>query len=274
MPIFQIRSFLSYYLKATTIYHIHSPVLYEIADAIRSGNRKGNGLFKNIEDQRKKLLQNHGKIQVTDFGAGTKGSRTRERKISEIARYSLSQARQCRIIHQLIRLKKPGKILELGTAFGISTAYMATAHPGAEVTTIDGDPRIMDIAGEVWKNLGILNITGKIGDIGETLADVPEENEGTGFAFLDGNHAYAPTIAYFRQIINHMPEGGILIVDDIYWSREMADAWQFIKNDPAIRASVDCFYFGVAVTGTPAQAKQDVVYIDWKWKPWKLGIWG
>ena len=65
------------------------------------------------------------------------------------------------------------------------------------------------------------------------------------FAFIDGNHSYDATIDYFNNIINYTDKNSVLVLDDIYWSREMTKAWEEIKKNPNVSSTIDLYYLGI-----------------------------
>ena len=78
----------------------------------------------------------------------------------------------------------------------------------------------------------------------ETLSEKLEGTRKIDFAFIDGNHRKAPTLNYTNQIIKKSHSNSILILDDIYWSSEMNDAWEELKNHPQVTLSIDIFHKG------------------------------
>ncbi|MFZ9719521.1 MAG: class I SAM-dependent methyltransferase, partial [Chitinophagaceae bacterium] len=65
------------------------------------------------------------------------------------------------------------------------------------------------------------------------------------FVFIDGNHAYAPTLRYFNAMLPFVHSGTVMILDDIHWSAEMEKAWQAISNHSAVTLSIDLFFVGI-----------------------------
>src|SRR5699024_9023137 len=55
---------------------------------------------------------------------------------------------------QLIRIKKPKQILEIGTAIGYSALRMSEAFPEAKITTIERDDKLYDLSLKHIKQLG------------------------------------------------------------------------------------------------------------------------
>jgi hypothetical protein len=62
-------------------------------------------------------------------------------------------------------------------------------------------------------------------------------------------------------------------VDDIYWSEGMTKAWQAIKKHPDVTLSIDIFDIGI-VFFRKELSKQDIKFIPYKYKPWKIGLFG
>ena len=56
-----------------------------------------------------------------------------------------------------------------------------------------------------------------------------------------GNHQYGPTLDYFSKLRARSHQRTIMVFDDIHWSRGMEDAWNRIKDDPAVTLSIDLF---------------------------------
>ena len=63
--------------------------------------------------------------------------------------------------------------------------------------------------------------------------------------YLDANHREAPTLRYFQQALPHLHPQGIMVLDDIHWSRGMYRAWQQIIQHPQVRISIDLFEAGL-----------------------------
>ena len=64
-------------------------------------------------------------------------------------------------------------------------------------------------------------------------------------AYIDANHRYEPTLRYFELLLPKMTTSGMIILDDIHWSKEMNDAWEVLKNHPKISLSIDLFEAGI-----------------------------
>ncbi len=72
-------------------------------------------------------------VQIEDFGAkkGTTSS------LSYLAKNVAIQPKYGKVLHHFLKFNEATYVLELGTSLGFGTAYMATAKPGIELTSID-----------------------------------------------------------------------------------------------------------------------------------------
>lgn len=75
-------------------------------------------------------------------------------------------------------------------------------------------------------------------------------------AFIDGNHQYQPTVNYFNLLLAKSHEQTIIILDDIHWSKEMEDAWQYVQQHENVTATIDLFFIGIVILRKDFKAKQ------------------
>jgi predicted O-methyltransferase YrrM len=243
---FEIKSCIKHALhsKGKGGHGIHSPWVYELITQVLHRD-KSFYFIDTIEAQRKALLRNTSKLEVNDLGAGSHAVNTNRRSIRQIASTALQPAQHSRAIAKMLHRYQPEKILELGTSLGITTAYLKSAKPSAEIYTLEGDKAIGNVAKGVWGQLGLQDIQLVQGNIDVTLGEVLERMQRVDFALLDANHRYEPTMRYFSQLLPYCHENTILILDDIHWSQEMNRAWKEIIQHSEITISIDFFHFGL-----------------------------
>jgi predicted O-methyltransferase YrrM len=269
-----LKLILKYYWEAKTIFSAHSPFVYDFMKNILANNADG-AHFKAIEKKRSELLQSKVTIPFIEYGAGTAiGRNNSERKIADIARNSLSGRWQCRIMYNLIKQYKLAHILEIGTSLGISTAYLAKANASASIITLEGNPDSARIARDLWKDLDLAKIEVRIGEFGDTLSQAARDLRTIDMAFLDGNHRKQATLDYFNLLKPHASEKSVFVIDDIYWSHGMNEAWNEIIQDSAVAFSIDLFRMGIVFFDHTIMPKQHFKLIPYKFKPWAIGIFG
>ncbi len=242
----QVFKFINHWLGS---YHskgfgIHSPfVFYLVTEIIRDFTPFYS--FPTIEKQRETLLKNKKKIEVTDFGSGSKSTNSTKRKISFIAKTTLKPARQAQLLFRLINYFKSQQILEIGTSLGITTSYMASVSKKSKVITLEGCPEISKYAKQTFEKLNLKNIELITGNIDETLNRALNRLKNVDFIFFDGNHQLGATIKYFEQCLAYKNSGSIFVFDDIHSSSEMEQAWEKIMNNKEVIITIDLFHMGL-----------------------------
>jgi predicted O-methyltransferase YrrM len=193
---------------------------------------------------KRNLLKDDTILMVQDLGAGSKTGRSRERKVSDIARTSVKHKRYSRLLYRLCLRQGYKRILELGTSLGVTTMYLA-GIPGAGVITLEGAEEVANYAKAAFSTHGFENVEMVEGDFDHTLEAAAYKMGGIDLAFVDGNHRKLPTLRYFEQLLSYMGNDSCIVFDDIHWSREMEEAWDLIRQDNRVRLSIDLFFVGI-----------------------------
>ena len=114
----------------------------------------------------------------------------------------------------LIRAVKPRRILEIGTAIGYSTIWMARAlAEEAELVTIEKDEDMYLAARENFQVAGLgEKIRPKFGDALEVLPLLGGEFD---FVFIDA--AKGQYLNYLELVLDQVPGGGLIIADNVLY---------------------------------------------------------
>lgn len=248
--IYRAWSFVWHMLSAwnTTGEGIHSPNLFYI---VRLLLRDENNYycFADIERRREILLSDTRVLNVTDYGSqGSPEGRLVQRRVCDIARTHLESPRVGQVLFRLLvhmrhGQDRPLELIELGTSLGITTAYMASAHSGNHVLTFEGSRAVAQMACRQWRALRLENIQCVEGRIEDTL--FKHARAEIDMAFVDANHTFEATMRYADWLLPQLAERGVLIIDDIHYSREMAQAWTQLKADPRVTTSMDLYHIGL-----------------------------
>lgn len=240
-----ILNFVNHRFAARRWNSFHSPYLFKLFSYC-CDDRNDFPVFENIENRRLEFIRLKEKIKRSDFGAGSSVStHSPEKYISTIAEESLSLPFQCRFLYRLIRMTKPGIIIEFGTSLGIATSYLAKANPECQIYTIEGDPILSNMAQKLFNDLELKN-TRIINSIFEDFINQElKKIQKVDFVFLDGNHKGGRLNYYYRALQPYFTEHTIMMVDDIYWSKDMHEGWNKLIAMPEVTQSVDCFQFGL-----------------------------
>lgn len=108
-------------------------------------------------------------------------------------------------------MAKPRKILEIGTAIGVSGICMLNTCPTAHLTTLEINA---DFAAEAEKNFAAAHMRERADVIVGDAADIlPTLGGGYDFIFLDGPKVQY--VKYLPQLIRLLNTGGTLFSDDV-----------------------------------------------------------
>jgi predicted O-methyltransferase YrrM len=114
---------------------------------------------------------------------------------------------------------QPNRVVEVGTAIGFSTLWMATALPaGGRILTIDPDRSRTTRAQAFWRQAGVEE---RIEVINEpALTALPRLEAGIGFAFIDA--LKTEYLGYLDLLVPRMALGGMIAADNLLWSGRIA----------------------------------------------------
>lgn len=242
---FQAKAFINHWLDSVEEHSLHSPFFFDFFDKVIKGQSEED--FSAIENIRNTLLQDNGVLQIEDLGSGSvnKGLRTSERKISEIAATSLTPAHLAQLYFRTCQYTEVHNVVELGTSMGLTSLYFSEL-PDCKVHTFEGSHALANMALTNFEYLDKKNIHLVEGDIATTLPRFLQDNLAKiGFALVDANHRYAPTVQYFEWLMKRFNEKSIMVIDDIHHSPEMEKAWNELKKHYLVYGSVDLFRCGI-----------------------------
>jgi predicted O-methyltransferase YrrM len=246
MNFFRARKYLKYIIlsRHRNGHGIHSPFVFDIVSRLFR-NKTDPGIVNRIEMVRKGLLRDNRFLEVLDLGSGSKKMKSNYRKVSDIALYSPVNRKYGILLSNLAaEYGKPG-VVEFGTSFGISTMYMASAVPDSVVYTMEGSPAVAEIAATNFHEGGFENINLLIGPFCKMLPEIADSSVKPGLVFIDGNHRREPVLEYFNKMVGLSDSDTVIVIDDIYNSEDMADAWNEIRNNKNVTCTIDIFRMGI-----------------------------
>ncbi len=163
--------------------------------------------------------------------------RLRERTASYTApqmRIGLEQARFMRVLAAALGVRQA---LEIGTFTGFSAMAVAQALPAdGRLITLDKDPDSTADAHAFWRDAGVAErIELRLGDAAEQLQRLLDDGlAGTfDFAFIDADkERYS---VYYEQVMALVRTGGLIAVDNVLWSGQVADPSDTRASTEALR---------------------------------------
>jgi predicted O-methyltransferase YrrM len=259
--VFQLsKKFVKYYLFAHNGkgHGVHSPFVFDFIIHVLNDNKK-NQCYKSIESLRKQLLKDKRTIEVEVFGAGSAVIPFKNRKVKDIAGSSLKKKKYAQLLFRIAKYYHCKTVVELGTSFGISTCYLASADDASRVLTFEGSHNIAAIAINNFKKAGLKNIELIEGSFQKTLPAWTDKIENVDLLFVDGNHRKDATLEYFDFFKKKSNSRSVFIFDDIHWSEEMEEAWKLIQQHPSVTLTIDLFFIGLVFFSADFKVKQDFI---------------
>lgn len=215
---------------------IHSPWLFALLVEMRDPAYHR----PDIEALRARLKSLAQPVPSIDLGAGSTGDIS---TVGAIARRSLKRPKHARALAALCRHIQCEDALELGTSLGLTSAYLAGLT--GQLVTVEGNPHIAALAQGHWHQLGITNISSLTGDFNDTWDGLSNAAPAYDLIFIDGNHRGAALQAYVQKGLELLKPEGVMVCDDIHWSKDMEAGWQAICSMECWTLQVDAFEWGL-----------------------------
>ncbi len=209
-----------------------------------------------VTELHRQLKSNKEKLQIKDIGAGSRVSTSDSRTIASLVKKSSVSTKYGKLLFRLTKWYQPASILEFGTGVGISTMYFKAGSPSTPITTVEGSIEKHQFAKALFEGLGNDEIKLVREDFNVIVNELIDTLPDHVLLFIDGDHRYKPTINKVKDILEKDTISEcLLILDDIYWSKDMERAWKECREDKRVDISIDLFYFGLLIK-RPGISKQ------------------
>ncbi len=252
-----------FYLRHRHGHGIHSPYLFDFVHEVvfNSGKIKVPGM---ITREHRSLKKSRALIPPGTMGANPARDKNHEIAIHSFVKSSSVSEKYGALLYRITGWFKPEMIIELGTGLGISTIYLASGYTEAPLHSLEGINERAACAAELICRCGLEQVSIHRGEMDpgleQLLLKMQGRNDFSGrfVAFMDANHRYEPTVNYLKLLLEISGNEAIIIMDDIYWSREMNRAWREVIKWPEVRISIDLFRMGILLL------RKDLTKADFK----------
>lgn len=201
--------------------------------------------FCKCENYRSKLLSDESVISYKIFGS------ERTASVKDICKSAASGVRWCQFLYLISKKVESPIVLEIGTNLGVSGSYILESLKNRESSkfiTMEGLPQLCEISSKQFSSIvSTSKFEVKQGLYDDTFPKLMVEDVRFNVLFIDGNHKKEPTINYFKNLKGKVNLPAIFIFDDINWSLEMKEAWEFIKDDQDVNYSIDLYEQGIVI---------------------------
>jgi predicted O-methyltransferase YrrM len=222
---------------------VHSPFVYQLVTQVLPHQPSAAGA--EIQQLWQQLCRSTEPIHILDFGAGygADGQQERTVPLGQVAQGSGRRRREGELLGRLAAWQQPQRVLELGTNLGLGTRYLLAGWPQMLIDTVEGSPALAQLAQQHLAAYPLANVHNARFD--DWLAALPADTQ-YDLIFIDGHHTEDATCRYVSRLLPHLRPGGLLILDDIYWSPGMTRAWQWTAAQPELTVTADLYALGLA----------------------------
>ena len=255
------KSYLKFIWNSTNAHGVHSPFVFNLVQKCfydKTNYPEYNILYKYWFS----LVEDNRTILVTDFGSGSRVFKSNKRKVSQIVEIAGISQKRAKLLFRITQYFMPNTILEIGTSLGLATSALALANKNASITSLEGCQETLSVAKEIFQfrsfNLQYERVTFINTEFSTQLTTYNLEPTTYNLIFFDGNHSKQATLEYFELLLPTINNETVWIFDDIHWSKEMEEAWEFIKKHPKVTVTVDTFQWGI-VFFRSEQVKEDFI---------------
>ncbi|HHU17651.1 MAG: O-methyltransferase [Anaerovoracaceae bacterium] len=122
-------------------------------------------------------------------------------------------------IYNIVKIKKPQRILEIGTAIGYASIFLATALPEADIITLEVNDNMYRKAVDNVERFGLSDrIQIRLGDAARSLIDLANEIkdvelEGFDLVFIDAAKSYYKE--FWEGSVPLCRKGAIILSDNV-----------------------------------------------------------
>jgi predicted O-methyltransferase YrrM len=208
-------------------------------------NASGTGIPDWIGRIHRELRGDRSLVGGRDPGAGSRADQFETGTVGSLVKRSSVTPVYGALLYRISHWFRPEVILELGTGAGVSALYLSAGSPGTPLHTVEGNEERAKFSDTLFKRCGLSEVQVHVGEMEQVLETLAPLLKGRILAFVDGNHRREPTLGYVRRIVSRAGEEAVIVMDDLYWSKEMHRAWEEITSWEEVRMSIDLYRMGI-----------------------------
>jgi predicted O-methyltransferase YrrM len=155
-----------------------------------------------------------------------------------------------RILFNVIRLMRSERCLELGTAYGMSALFIlaglkAYARSGL-LATVEGWDQLFSLSSAMLKQRYGEMVSCHLGSTSSVLPQLVQSLGRIDFMFHDAGHSREDYINDFKQVVESLAPGAVVLFDDIRWNVPKVarnlhtyEGWQAVVAHPRVRRAIE-----------------------------------
>ena len=142
--------------------------------------------------------------------------------LGSISRMQIAKE-QGQFLEMITKISNSKKCLEIGRFTGLSTLFIARGlQPEGKIVTVDNSNEFLPLAKKYWDMDNVSSkIESIIGDGLEVMQSMIDRQQNFDLVFIDAdNNNY---LNYYELSLNLIPSNGIILLDNMLWSGDVAD---------------------------------------------------
>lgn len=158
------------------------------------------------------------------------------------AALSSSAARKGRLLTWLARCRRAERVVDLGTAYGMSALFLAAALPeGGHVVTVEASQPQRAVSQALLAEHEPFRVTALEALTTEAVDAVRERLGAVDLLFHDAGHSRADYVQDVAAYAPLLAPGALLLMDDIRWPGDPGtyDGWREVAALPQVRAAAE-----------------------------------
>lgn len=231
---------------------VHSPYMYHFTRYVVYEHNPFY-VYETIEALRASLRRRADKVSVGGDGLGK--TNPKERRLKDIARTDLLPVKYAQLLFRVVRFCRCKTLLELGTSLGVTTAYLASAAKTGKCLTIECEPEVASVALENFKTLRLENVELLLGNVDDKLPEALAELDALDFVFINVGCKADDVWRYFELCAGKARSGSVIVVADIYGTKEMEKVWKRIREYGRVTSTIDLGRLGMVFFNTDLHRK-------------------
>lgn len=144
--------------------------------------------------------------------------------------YPISEPETADMLEIMCRVRKPKKILEIGTCIGFSALLMHDACPDAEIVTIERNPVMTEPARKNFREFGAEDSIKML--VGDAVELLPTIDGFFDLIFIDAAKGQYPF--FLRQAERLLSDGGVIVADNVLFNGMVATGVPDVRRNKTI----------------------------------------
>ncbi len=130
---------------------------------------------------------------------------------------------QGQFLEMITKISNSKKCLEIGRFTGLSTLFIARGlQPEGKIVTVDNSNEFLPLAKKYWDMDNVSSkIESIIGDGLEVMQSMIDRQQNFDLVFIDADKNNY--LNYYELSLNLIPSNGIILLDNMLWSGDVAD---------------------------------------------------